>query len=188
MHIGGVLHLLHAMGHGLGLSTSDDTKAMIIAIVQFLGNDNEILATRVRTYYIKCAAFSTPPEGLSIPPSYLDFFKDARIKKIWVLPEGYPEHIVVLDAPCMLRIWPALMQEGWESNHSHRDANVIWSDVQVDIAEYHTALDATTSEWLSDLAYCFTYLQPPHIQFTATKHRRRCSVAVSSFAIYVLLY
>ena len=85
------------------------------------------------------------PQNLATPPSFLDLFKDVRIKKTWVIPEGcsmYSEqHSLVIDAPNILRVWPGLMGEPWDETQCYSDARAIWQRLSTVVDKYNTCFD-----------------------------------------------
>lgn len=147
IRIEGVPHLLHSFNHGFNSNFPDVSKQFLISFLRLLPGGLAVSAN-VQSYYAKCAAFMTPPEHLGSPPSYLDLFKDTRIKKTWVLPDSYQKHFVVIDTPNMLQIWPDLMVDSWNSIHSWRDASVTWMNLQPVIDDYHNSLGQNTSWFL----------------------------------------
>ena len=144
VHADGVLHLLDSFNHGFNSNFSDTSKQLLVSFLQLVPGGAAIAAS-VESYYAKCSVFMTLPEHLGSPPSYLDLFKDARINKTWLLPAGYQEHLVVIDAPNVLRVWPDLMAESWNSIHSWRDASTFWVNLQPAVEDYHNSIEQDAS-------------------------------------------
>lgn len=150
INVQGVLHLLHSLNHGFNAIFPDTAKQFLVSFLQLVPGGSES-SSNVSDYYNRCAAFMTQPENLGSPPSYLDLFKDTRIKKSWVLADTYPEHIVIIDAPNMLRVWPDLMEETWDASNSYRDALSTWQKLQSGVIEYHTCLNNNPGRFVQRL-------------------------------------
>lgn len=148
VHADGVLHLLDSFNHGFNSTFPDASKRLLVSFLQLVPG-GAVIAASVESYYTKCSAFMTPPELLGIPPSCLDLFKDSRVKKTWVLPEGYANHIVVIDAPNMLQIWPGLMEESWSDDNRWRDALALWKKLRLKIEDYHASLESNEGQLLA---------------------------------------
>lgn len=148
IHVDGVLHLLDSFNHGFNSNFPDISKQLLVSFLQLVPSGTAIAAS-VESYYAKCSAFMTPPEHLGSPPSYLDLFKDSRINKTWVLPDGYPNHIVVIDAPNMLQVWPGLMEESWSDGNRWRDALAFWKRLRSMIEDYHASLESNAGQLLA---------------------------------------
>ena len=135
---GAIVVLTRAFNHGFAAPVRAQEQLLTFLRaqpVEFYGQVTE----QLRTHYELCRAFRLPESDLASPPSYLDLFKDERVRKTWRSDGAFES--VLLNANSLLRVWPGLMAPGWDAVHAPRDAARCWEVCSGDVEALHKDIE-----------------------------------------------
>ncbi len=103
------------------------------------GNAFAEVADRIQAYYGHCRAFRVGLDELGSPPTYLDLYRDDRVRKKWGTDLAYPG--VLINANELLRTWPDLVGPAWNPRNVPRDSQSLWEKCRTDVVALHHVVD-----------------------------------------------
>jgi hypothetical protein len=132
----GIEALVRAFDHGFSapIVVQDDFLVFLRALP---GDAFSEVVDQIQTYYSLCRAFRVGLDQLGSPPTYLDLYRDDRVRK--KTDSAYPG--VLINSNELLRTWPDLMAPAWNPHNAPRDSQCAWEKCRTDVDALHRVVD-----------------------------------------------